>query len=111
MIKSEDTTCVLYARIIGHSLFGVVAFNNVAKRDSSRTDPVGYEERRKERVSIYGDMYPEAVATTVTAAEAVRLKALKPAQKGRKTRREALFNKITASREDCAARLIEYRIT
>lgn len=56
-------------------------------------------------------MYPEAVATTVTAAEAVRLKALKPAQKGRKTRREALFNKITASREDCVARLIEYRIT
>lgn len=69
-----------------------------------------YEEA-KERVPIYGDMYPEAVATTVTAAEDVRLKALKPAQKGRKTRREALFNKITASRGDCVARLIEYRIS
>lgn len=76
----------------------------------SGSDPVGYEEA-KERVSIYGDMYPEAVATTVTAAEGVRLKALKSAQKGRKTRREALFNKIIASREDCVARLIEYRIT
>lgn len=74
------------------------------------SDPVGYEEA-KEHVSIYGNMYPEAVATTETAAEGVRLKALKPAQKGRKTRREALFNKITASREDCVARLIEYRIT
>lgn len=64
-IKFESTICVSCAQIIGYSFFGVVEFNIAAKRDSSRTHPVGYEEA-KEHVSIYGDMYPEVVATTVT---------------------------------------------